>query len=175
MSDVDTPSGVPPFLPSLTGRPKPRRGREPSLGRMQTHFTNLLRDRDPTFRQMSDDLDDAATRIQEYLEAGPYLMETICQMASSSESRRRQRVGDGGAFGSIFGSRYMGEPIAEKLPDGVSWKGASVWAIRVFKGESWYEIAAGQGWSIDTIKESVQVFSRFISFYGLLNKEGSLK
>ncbi len=160
-------------LKPLIGLPlftKPKRGGEPSLGRMQSFFLNMLRERDPAYRQMTEEIEGQARRMKDYLDSSKEsLIATALQMAVPSSSRRRKLVSDGGAFGG-----YFGHDINENLDDGVRWQDAAMWTVRASK-EPLAEIAGDTGWPVATVEKAITTLARTIGYWKLLDEEGRLK
>ena len=156
-------------LKPLIGLPlftKPKRGGEPSLGRMQSFFLNMLRERDPEYRKMTEEIEGQARRMQDYLDTSrESLMATVLQMAVPSSARRRQLVSDGG---------HSFHEINERLPEGVRWQDAATWTIRAH-GEQPADIAREAGWPVATVEEAIITYSRAIGYWKLLDKEGRLR
>lgn len=157
-------------IPSLFS-PKPKRGADPTMGGMQSFYLNQVRERDPEYRQMVEELEGVAKRIKDYLDpTRESLIATALQMAVPSSLPRRSRVSHYDELGLVD----LPRDINEKLPDGVSWRDAAIWTVRA-REEQPAEIAKETGWPVAAVTEAITTFSQTIGSGKLLDEEGRLK
>lgn len=158
----------PPGLDLFRPTPKRKRGAEPPIGGMERFYLNMLREYDPEYRQLAEELDGVVKRMQDYLDSNKEnLMSAALHMAVPSSSRRRKRDG-GGLFGG-----YIHSAIIKNLPDGVPWRVAAMWTIRAQR-EQPAAIARDTGWPAATVEEAITTFAQTIGSWKLLDKEGRL-